>query len=575
MKYFMSTIKNTLTMRLTTKWLTVLLLLMASNITLAKLTQSIDRTEIHAGETFLLTLQVDEDTGEEPDLSLIPKEFTIVSNSQYQQMSYVNGRSSVIKGWKIKLSTLVTGKIIIPSITVGNEQTTAIIINVKDTSDRVDLNGKKKAIFLESGIDQKQSYVQQQIIFTVKLFRAVNTHYARLTEPSAGESIIEKLGDDIQYDKQIDNTRYVVTERRYAIFPQKSGELTIESINFTADVNDPSSRGSNRFLNTTRPISVNSKAIKIKVLPQPAKAVSPWMPALEVVLADKWSQTTNELTIGEPVTWTILLYAQGLSESQLPEINLPKVAGLQFYPDTPQKERQINDRGILGQRIEKLAVIPSKEGSITIPEIKVKWWDTQSNSEKTATIAAKTFNIIAAEGSLNETTPIEKIGPKLETVTIIDDSQTFYWKVATGGFLLLWLMTLLAFIKNKNNPVIKKKSTKTNSDKMLEVISQSQLYKNLKKSIKAQESSLIENDLLAWASSLSSTPIHSLGLLMSSIKDAPLKEKLSKLQSQRYSKGKQQYQCDISDSDLKHIVDALDKTDNKENFDGIPPLYHR
>ena len=47
----------------------------------AKLTQSIDRTEIHAGESFLLTLQVDEDTGDQPDLSLIPKEFTIISNS--------------------------------------------------------------------------------------------------------------------------------------------------------------------------------------------------------------------------------------------------------------------------------------------------------------------------------------------------------------------------------------------------------------------------------------------------------------------------------------------------------------
>ena len=172
-----------------------------SNFAHAKLTQSIDRTDIHAGESFILTIQLDQDTGAEPDLSMIPKEFTIISNSQYQQMSYINGKSNTIKGWKLKLSTLKTGRIVIPSIPVGNEKTQPIVLNIKDTSDRIDLSGQKKAIFLESMVDQEKAYVQQQIVFTVRLYRAVNTHYARLTEPSAGDSIIEKLGDEMISDE--------------------------------------------------------------------------------------------------------------------------------------------------------------------------------------------------------------------------------------------------------------------------------------------------------------------------------------------------------------------------------------
>ena len=78
-----------------------LFVLFFSLSTSAKISQSIDRPNIHAGESFLLTIQVDKDTGSEPDLSLIPKEFTIISNSQYQQMSNLNGRTSIIKGWKI------------------------------------------------------------------------------------------------------------------------------------------------------------------------------------------------------------------------------------------------------------------------------------------------------------------------------------------------------------------------------------------------------------------------------------------------------------------------------------------
>ena len=537
----------------------------------AALTQSIDRHEIHAGETFLFTIQIDEDTGAEPDLSLIPKEFTIVSNSQYQQVSYANGRSSVIKGWKLKLSTLKTGKITIPSITVGNDATKPVTLFIKDTSDRVELNGKEKAIFLESNVDLEQVYVQQQVLLTIKLYRAVNTHYARLTEPTAGDSIVEKLGDDIQYDKTINNTRYVITERKYAIFPQHSGELEISAVNFTADVNDSRQSGRNRFLNTTRPISVNSKPIKLNVSPQPAQSSNPWMPSSEVVLADKWSTGSNDLVVGEPVTWTLLLYAQGLSESQLPEIALPKVDGFQWYPDTPQKDRQVNEKGILGQRVEKLAVIPSKEGTIIIPEIHLKWWDTKSDSEKTATIAKKTFNVLPAVGVAETAVPPQMIGPKVETKTVVDDSQTIFWKSISAGAIILWLLTLIAYFQKKS------KTTQRNNEKSKEIVelspTQSSLQKSLLKAIELNHTSAIESSLLEWCSSLSEPCYHSLGHLLHKISDQDIIDKISKLENQRYAANKSGYQCDISKSDLEKLRKEIISSIAPSSSEQIPGLY--
>jgi hypothetical protein len=553
-----------------------LFVLFFSLSTSAKISQSIDRPNIHAGESFLLTIQVDKDTGSEPDLSLIPKEFTIISNSQYQQMSNLNGRTSIIKGWKIKLSTLVTGKIVIPPIPVGNEQTEAINLFIKDTSDQVDLNGQKKAIYLEANADQNTSYVQQQIIFTVKLYRAVNTHYARLTEPTANDSIVEKLGDDIQYDKMLSGTRYIVTERRYAIFPQKSGKLTISAINFTADVNDSSKRGGNRFLNTTRPISVNSKAVDIVVKPQPTTASTPWMPAAEVVLADKWSSSTNQLTVGEPVTWTILLYAQGLSESQIPEISLPKVDGLQFYPDTPQKERQVNDRGILGQRIEKLAVIPTKEGEITLPSVKVTWWDTKSDSEKTASIPSKTFTILAGATPQTTTEANEKIGPVTEQVLVSVDPNIFYWKAATFGFALLWLITLLVYLnKSPSSLPQERKRTKTKPFKSTieKELNESQLYKALQLAIKQQQLEQIEKQLLLWSARLSSFPIHSLGVLSNLLQDSNVRQKIEALDAARYSNVQTDFHCDLVKKDLVDIATELTTKKEISQNEQIPELY--
>ncbi len=573
-------LKNSLITKLTiVKILFMISLSFYSINSYAKLTQSVDRTDIHAGESFVLTLQVDEDTGAQPDLSLIPKEFTILSNSQYQNMSFINGVSNVIKGWKIKLSTLATGKISIPSITVGKESSKAINLFIKDTSNRVDVGGQKKAIYLETTVDHPKVFVQQQILFTVNLYRAINTHYARLSEPDAGESIVEKLGDDVQYDKTIDGTRYVVTERRYAIFPQKSGKLTIESINFTADINDSSQRSNSRFLSTTRPISVNSKNIDVEVLPQPAEASNPWMPASEVILVDKWSNSGTELTVGEPVTWTILLYAQGLSESQLGEVVIPKIKGLQFYPDTAQKERQINDKGVLGQRIEKLAVIPSKVGTITIPEIKIKWWDTNSTSEKTAALPAKTFTVVAGEKSENASIDVDKIGPEIKTIKVVDTEQLYYWKSAAVVFLFLWLITLLFYVRNRRLP---SSSTRGNSAgkkhshaKNNATATQSELRNRLSKALKNGTPLEIESLLLKWSSAIAQNSFRSLGQLAANIEDDKIVQKIKDLDASRYSNSEALESCDINNSDLQVIENSLTQSTQEKEGNTIPPLYPR
>lgn len=549
-----------------------------SNALRAELTQSIDRTNIHAGETFVLTLQINEEIDEQPDLSLIPKEFTVLSNSQYQQSSYVNGRGSTVKGWKIKLSTLKTGNITIPSIAVGHLKSTPIKLFIKDTSDRVTLGGQKKAIFLESEVDNKSVYVQQQIIYTVRLFRAVNTHYARLSEPYAGDSIIEKLGEDVQYNKTIDNTRYLVTERRYAIFPQNSGSLKIDSVNFTADVNDPNQRNRNRFLNTTRPISVNSKEKMITVKPQPAKSSNPWIPAKSVVLADKWTPQTQELTVGEPITWTLLLTAQGLSEAQLPAIELPKVAGLQWYPDTPQKERQVNENGLLAQRIEKLAVIPSKEGTLTIPEIKVSWWDVKTDSQKTASIPARTFNVKASIQDVSTSNKIPTmISPVNSTQNQGNNSNISLWQNISGALFILWLITLTAyFFKSGSSQNIKNKNMKNPNKETPISLNEKSSLSSLNKSIKSNNANDIEKDLIVWINCLSDKNIFSIGDLLKSISDSNLKQKLNDIEQQRYAKkgnANSDYQCNLNKDDLSHIRHSLTSSVNKSDSSEIPSLY--
>ncbi|MCW8876395.1 MAG: BatD family protein [Kangiellaceae bacterium] len=545
---------------------------LASPFLLAKVTQSIDRNDISAGETFVLDIQIDEDTSIQPDLSLIPADFTIVSSSQYQHTQIINGRRSSIKGWKIKLKTLKTGPITIPAITVGNEETRPIKLNIKDSSNELDLNGEDKAIYLEATVDQEEAFVQQQIIYTISLYRSVNTHYASLTEPTAENSIIEKLGDDVQFEKVISGRRYIVTQRKYAIFPQQSGELEIGQVNFTADVNDNSRRQRSLFLNSTRPVSISTKSKKIKVNPKPANAPTPWLPATNVILADKWTPNTQELTVGEPITWTLLLSVQGLSESQLPEIQLPKIDGLQLYPDTPQKERQLDKNGVMGQRVEKYAVIPSKAGTITIPEIELDWWDTKTNQKQTATLPAKTFSVVASAKVEQPVTPIPQIEQPVQTTTIVDETAVKQWQMIAAGLGVLWLFTLIAYF-TKPKVKIQQPAKDTENSSSKPSLTQQQAKSQALDALKSGSQTQIEQSLISLAQAYNRQDIHSLGAIINLVNDDGLKEKLNSIEASRYSATQHSSIATLDKHDIDLIISELISQRNNKPSSGIPPLY--
>jgi len=62
------------------------------------------------------------------------------------------------------------------------------------------------------------------------------------------DAVIEKLTEDSNYGTKINGVDYSVTERKYAIFPQKSGTLTIKPLVLTAAVLSGGRPAFNSFL---------------------------------------------------------------------------------------------------------------------------------------------------------------------------------------------------------------------------------------------------------------------------------------------------------------------------------------
>ncbi len=552
------------------KQIILIILLTACSNLLAGIKAFVDRQDIHANETFMLTVELDEYTSDTPDLSVIPNDINVLSNSKYHRSSTINGVSSTQLGWKIQLMVDEPGIYTIPSIEVGNQSTSPIQIKVKPSTDTFSTDDQVEAIMLKAEVSKEDVFVQEQILFKLKLFRAVQTQYASLTEPAVENAIIEKLGEDNQYETVIDGNRYLVLERLYAIFPQESGKLEIPKVVFSADVVKRNSSSFGRVLGRTRPVSIATEAKTITVKPYPDGHSGLWLPSKNLKVESRWSDIKDK-TVGQPSTWTITLTGVGLHENQLPEIELPDTPNIKWYPDTAEKSRAVSSDGIVGKRVERIAVVPTKAGTVKLPELTFRWFNTETGEYETSVLAEQTIRVQPnPEQSAIKPEPSIQLPADTQPPTSANNrsyqSGARWWMWSTYLFAGLWISTLvLYFLKSNRNSNYPTNDSSTLYDK---IDSRTKLVA----AINAKNRTAIYQHLNLWMSELSEPC--SFRKHLEKLTSTEIKQSLSQLETSLYSQTSDAWQdFNALKSWLKSIENDLKRQSSSGSSEKLPELY--
>ena len=223
----------------------LLLVLIAPAGARAAITAEVDRTRVGAGETVELRVRLEGDRSVQPDFTPLQEHFEILSRSQSAQTRIINFKREQFREWTLVLAPRRTGIVVIPPIRAGTQSTQPITLRV--AAGRSSTGGQAPAIALETSVEPKTGYVQSQLLLVV---RVVHRHEleGNLTEPEVTGAVIEKLGDQQTRSEIRDGIRYRITERRYALFPQRSGTLEIPPLILTGTLHEQSSRfGFNPF----------------------------------------------------------------------------------------------------------------------------------------------------------------------------------------------------------------------------------------------------------------------------------------------------------------------------------------
>lgn len=534
-------------------------------------TAHVSKATIEQGHTIQLELTWDGEklAHTEPDLISLKSDFYIYGIAKGSQISIVNGISSAKKQWSITLLPKASGLLAIPAITIGEQKTQPINILVN----KANVQQSNPSLFIEANWFPKKPYVQSQVLYTVKIFYDVNLVNGQLTNPILKDTLINRLQEDKPSQAMRHGKLYNVIERRYALSPKTSGNLAIQPPMF---IGEAAISPSPSLLNNTETVQVVAPNATLHVNPQPVNYTGQyWLPSRQLTLKEDWSSNPPTFEVGEAITRTITVRADGLSAEQLPNLPLTQPDSIKAYPDKPVLENIVTANSLTGIHQQKIAYIPTETGKMTLPEITLTWFDITHQKTQLAKLPARVISVVASKAS----SPSLTTKPEMQTIANIKEAtaniapNALLWIIATGIFAILWLITLLVW-----RITYKKKKTCATTQQAKQDASLAMLRKKLKQACQQHEYKSIVNLLLLFAQfQYQDKSIINLSQLISRLQDEQAKQIASKLNMLLYGANENAFSATWQS--IKLVFDdirftaKLSKKLSKSQNNTLPELY--
>jgi len=488
--------------------LTIMLSVLFNNLSpaLSQITATVDRTQIALDETMTLSITKEGASINLSDLKPIEKDFQVVSRSQGSSTLLVNGSLSTTYSLDLVLAPKRAGVLYIPAITDGNDKTATLAIKVVSHA-QTKTRDDNAPFFIETEVDKDTAFVQSQIIYTLRIFWSGEISVSEPADPKIDNALLERLGD-ATFTKAIEGRNFKVFERRFAIFPQKSGTLEIPQtvVQATIPVKRRQRNIYDMFGSAGKQIKLRSERRQITVkeiadgYPNAA-----WLPTEHLGVKEKWSSNPGELKVGESATVTITITGDGLLGAQLPEIELPDREGIKLYQGKAEVSNQLTGTGVTGSRQESIALIPTSPGTVNLPEIRIPWWSQKEARIEYATIPSR--QLLIKDGT-NGNDPADTgseipITRQLNTPAVPTGAAATlapgHIKMLLAGAILVvcgWLITFILLLKARRH--LRALQEVARKEQTARLAGEDEAFKELVRTCRSGDPSRARQALINW-----------------------------------------------------------------------------
>ncbi|MED7788687.1 BatD family protein [Francisella sp. 19X1-34] len=467
--------------------------IMVVSISYAKVSATVSRNHIEKGETFELVLHLDS-FNTQPDLDALKKDFTVYNTSTSSKTTVINGRRDSHFEMIVTLIPNKAGNLVIPAITVGNQTTKPIKIEVdKELSNEE--QSKYQDLFAIGTLDTNKTYVNVPVLYTLRIYTSRPILSLQPKPFDIKKSDIKTTNHRKTYQKSINGKLYDVVEESFLIIPNTTGEIKIPAIVLQATIPNAFGQLGSRM----KYFSTKAKTLNVEPVPDDI-SINDWFPASDVKISDNWSQDRG-VKEGQLLTRTVKVTAEGVLSSDIPNLEFKSSDAFNVYPEKPELQDIEKGGHLTGVATYKIGYMPIKQGKVAVPAVKLKWYDVDTHKSKIASLAVKTFDVHKGNMPSNLAAN-NNSSPKVIEKTVQDP----FWRDVAIAVIVLWILTLILLIKSKYT----KKAVKVADDIEPESIEKTVGLKEIKKACSNKDNIELQKAIINWANTQSDKHIFSL-----------------------------------------------------------------
>ncbi len=333
--------------------------------------------------------------------------FNVTQGGTSSRVEIINGKVNAGVDYTYFIQPKKTGKfqigpaeVTVEGKTFRSNTATATITNEPQNSE-----GDRGPLFLSAGLSSTKAYMEQQTIYTLKLYRQIKVSDISLDLPEAEHLVFKQLGKPAEYQTMYHGKRYEVLEIRYALIASREGTYAIGPTRMNMTVFQPRRRSyrglfGDPFFNdpffsfsTGRPTSLASESKELTVLPLPKAGRPAEFSGLVGTFKIESTLEPSTIRAGESATLTVLLSGQG-NVNRIPDLKLPELAHMKVYADQPVLQTEPESGGLTGSKTMKWALVPEESGHHQIPPLSVSFFDTTTDQYRVIKTSSMPLSVL-------------------------------------------------------------------------------------------------------------------------------------------------------------------------------------
>lgn len=407
---------------------------------------------IEENKSFDLIIETDFSTNEDAlDIKPLFEDF-IIGNIHSEAISHGSK-------WIVPLQPVKSGALTIPALKIGNVKTEPYQINVStdastsqqtvetnalpaDTESNEFHEEKPDSNEFDTALEKSELYQNEIFPYTIittdkiKPFISIPDYVKLLDESSESD------------DKMIFNDHFQsVHIYKYYLYSTENKDFEIYA--FNPQTNQKSSTSTVKIKKSSNILASQGFSIE-----------ETWKPNSGYILPDT------------PYVRTIRITGINNTIEQLPTLSLPSIHGIDIYADDEHSELKLENAIPISIREVKQVFISKNGKAFKIPEIKIDWWNTNSERVQTLVLPSRSF---AEQPRLNITSSKEKkTSTPQETESYLSTTH-----LVISGILFTALLIIGFIFRKKITRILQLRKLNSNLKKACQMNDAPQAYKAL------------------------------------------------------------------------------------------------